>query len=163
MRCPLLSDLKVGDRLYIRLPAGYFESVVRVCDAGYLVAENSRGATIINRGFLERAGYSWFTPLQFEFNVMAAKHRHSESFPVQWNGNTCSHSIYGVPSHGKRYYRYVVNCGQKVVLSVHVPGGAIGNPTADARACEIGRHLYQGRSPDTIAALIQSWRGHRRK
>ncbi|MEB3209813.1 MAG: hypothetical protein VKL39_00595 [Leptolyngbyaceae bacterium] len=89
---------------------------------------------------------------------MVAQHRHSEAIQVLWSGHRCSHSIYGVPSHGKRYYRYVVNSGSKVVLSMHVPGGAVGTRIADARACEIGRHLLRGRSPDEIQMLIRSWR-----
>lgn len=69
-----------------------------------------------------------------------------------------SQAVYAVPSHGRRYYRYVVSQGHQVVESLHIPGGNVNNPVALARAWEVSRWIRSGRSPRDIIQLIRSWR-----
>lgn len=67
------------------------------------------------------------------------------------------HDIYEVPSHGKRYYRYVVTQGHRVIESRHIPGGNINNPKAKQRAARVRSWIEAGMSPSDIIAFIKKW------
>lgn len=85
------------------------------------------------------------------------RHRQSDISRMNYYGFRCAHAVYEVPSHGRWYYRYVVCKGHEVILSKHIPGGAVGTALADARGYEVGRFITIGRSPDDVLELIKSW------
>jgi hypothetical protein len=66
--------------------------------------------------------------------------------------------VYEVSAKGIRYFRYVVNEGNKVTMSVHVKGGNTNNPIAQARADKIRRWISHGLNPSQIIPMISQWR-----
>jgi len=140
MSCPLLADIRIGSLWAIALPCGVVPGVVRVCDRGYVVAAHELGEVVINQGFF-----------------MGAKHKRSESKHIQYQGAIATHQVYRVPSHGRWYYRYVLNQGHRVLLSCHISGGDTASELAQNRALEVARWITVGRSPPEIESLIKSW------
>jgi hypothetical protein len=66
--------------------------------------------------------------------------------------------VYEVSAKGTRYYRYVVNEGHKILESIHIRGGSISNPIAQARAEKIRRWISHGLNPSQIIPMISQWR-----
>ncbi|MGB3495311.1 MAG: hypothetical protein WBA57_21450 [Elainellaceae cyanobacterium] len=88
---------------------------------------------------------------------MGAKHKRSASKLIEFNGAIATHQVYEVPSHGRWYYRYVLNQGHRVVMSCHISGGDTHSQLAQNRALEVARWITTGRSPVDIEILIRSW------
>lgn len=66
--------------------------------------------------------------------------------------------VYEVSSQGRKYFRYIVNDGHKIMDSIHVKGGNINSPIAQARAEKIRRWIAHGLAPAQIVPMIQQWR-----
>ena len=69
-----------------------------------------------------------------------------------------AHQIYEVPSHGYKYFRYVVNCGHDVTESRSIPGGNTKNKLAQKRAALVQEYIDRGMTPPDILKLIDTWR-----
>ena len=69
-----------------------------------------------------------------------------------------SQGVYEISAKGIRYFRYVVNEGNKVTMSIHVKGGSISNPIAQSRAEKIRRWIGHGLNPSQIIPMIRQWR-----
>jgi hypothetical protein len=67
-------------------------------------------------------------------------------------------AVYEVPSHGKRYYRYLATQGRQVLFSLHIPGGSTQNPKAQARATAVRSWIAAHQSPEHIQQRIDAWR-----
>ncbi|MBE9113765.1 hypothetical protein IQ273_30810 [Nodosilinea sp. LEGE 07298] len=84
---------------------------------------------------------------------------------TQTSTGTAWAMVVAYPSHGKRYYRFMAGLGdsplgtlrERIDTQRHIPGGACGTPTAEARASEVGRWLRLGRSTKDVLGLINSW------
>ena len=68
-----------------------------------------------------------------------------------------SQGVYEISAKGIRYFRYVVNEGNRITISIHVKGGNTNNSRARGRAEQIRRWIAQGLSPETIAPMIRKW------
>jgi len=73
------------------------------------------------------------------------------------------HDLKVIPSHGKRYFRYVAWEGHKVVRSLHIPGGNTHNGVARERAYRVRQAIRAGKGLQEIEAMIVSWRTSRAK
>lgn len=73
------------------------------------------------------------------------------------------HKCYTYRSHGRVYFRYAWGRGHEVAGTHHIPGGAVGNAIAMARAAEVSRWIQLGRGVEEVRGLIRGWsRGKRR-
>lgn len=68
-----------------------------------------------------------------------------------------SHGVYQVSVNGRRYFRYIVNRGHKIEYSLHIAGGSISNPIAQARAKEIQDMIDAGSPVAVVYLTVRSW------
>ena len=68
----------------------------------------------------------------------------------------------GKARSGHPYYCYTYR-DKKRVKNVHIPGGNVTNPLAQARAAEVEAAVEFGREPSEIVKMIKSWGRSRRQ